>query len=182
LPSRSEFAVRFAVVSAVLLALACALCLLLLRVFPPLPTKSPTQFSPAFAVSTLLLAVGSVSLWRAHGLVRRERQAPFRRNLITALAAGTAFVGTQSYALTCLIRQQPPDEAATGAGAFVAVIAALHAMHFVVALLCLVFITVWAFADRYDHEYYWGVTVCTWFWHILGIVWVVVLGVMAIAR
>ena len=98
-----------------------------------------------------------------------------------ALGAGTLFVGSQTYALTCLIHQQTPEEAQIGAGAFVAVIAALHAMHFVVALMFLVFITVQAFEDRYDHEYYWGVTVCAWFWHILGIIWGMVLVVMLIA-
>ena len=167
--------------SALLLTLAGLLAALLLRMFPIPANRPPTQFPAAFLVSTVLLLVGSISLARARGFVRRERQRPFRRHLLFALAAGTLFVSTQTYALTSLIRQQPPEEAAVGAGAFVAVMAALHGMHFVVALMFLVFITVNAFADRYDHEYYWGVTVCAWFWHILGIVWLAVLAVIVIA-
>jgi heme/copper-type cytochrome/quinol oxidase subunit 3 len=58
----------------------------------------------------------------------------------------------------------------------------LHGMHFVVALLFLCHITVQAMADRYDHEYYWGVTVCAWFWHALGVAWVAILFVMLIAQ
>lgn len=180
-PSRSEFAVRFAVVSALLLVLAVALAAVLLRIFPVSSQASSTQFPPAFLASTVLLLVGSAALSRARRFVRRERQVPFRRNLLIGLAAGTLFVTSQTYALTWLIRQQPPEEVPVGAGAFVAVLAALHAMHFVVALMFLVFITVQAFADRYDHEYFWGVTICAWFWHILGIVWLAVLGVVAIA-
>ena len=180
-PSRSAFAVRFAVVSALLLTLAGLLAAMLLQMFPASADRSPTQFPPAFLVSTGLLLIGSASLARARGFVRRERQRPFRQYLLLGLAAGTLFVSTQTYALTCLIRQQPPEDVPVGAGAFVAVMAALHGMHFVVALMCLVFVTVQAFADRYDHEYYWGVTICAWFWHILGVVWLLVLAVIGIA-
>jgi heme/copper-type cytochrome/quinol oxidase subunit 3 len=181
LPSRSEFAVRFAVVSALLLLLAGALAAALLRIFPVPVGRAPTQFPPVFAISTVLLMVGSVALSRAKSHVQRERQQPFRRALLVGLTAGTLFVTAQTYALTWLIRQQQPADVQVGAGAFVAVIASLHAMHFVVALMFLVFVTVQAFADRYDHEYYWGVTICGWFWHILGIAWLVVLAVMVIA-
>ena len=62
------------------------------------------------------------------------------------------------------------------------VIAALHGMHFVIALLFLSYVTVQAFADRYDHEYFFGVTVCSWFWHLLAVVWCAILVVMMIVR
>lgn len=180
MPSRSEFAVRFAVISALLLIVAGALAAVLLRIFPVPTRRPPTQFPPAFLVSTGLLFIGSVSMSRARGFVRRERQQPFRRSLLLSLAAGTLFVTTQTYALTWLIRQQQPSEIVTGATPYVAVMAALHAMHFTIALLFLVYISVQAFADRYDHEYYWGVTVCAWFWHILGVAWMVILVVIMI--
>ena len=66
---------------------------------------------------------------------------------------------------------------------FVAIVmlAALHGMHFVVAVLFLSYVTVRALADRYDHEYYWGVSVAAWFWHALGVVWIGILAVFAIA-
>lgn len=181
LPSRSEFAVRFAVVSALLLLVAGSLATVLLH-FLPMPTRQlPNHFPRAFIVSTILLLIGSWSLSQARGFVRRERQVPFRRHLLISLAAGTLFVAMQTYALTGLIRQQRPEDVSIGAGAFVAVMASLHAMHFVVALMFLVFVTVRAFADRYDHEYYFGVTICAWFWHILGIVWLLVMAVIGIA-
>ena len=98
------------------------------------------------------------------------------------LTAGTMFVGVQTFALATLIRQQPPSDVETGAAAFAAVFATLHGIHFVVALLFLCYVTVQALADRYDHEYYWGVTVCAYFWHALGIAWVAILFVMLTAR
>ena len=181
LPSRSEFAVRFATLSALLLTLATLLAALLFKLIPTVPGRPPTQFSPLFLASTIFLVVGSLSLSRACEFVRREKQRPFRKQLLIALGAGTLFVSSQTYALTRLVSQQSPEEAQTGAGAFVAVIATLHAVHFVVALMFLAFITVQALADRYDHEYFWGVTICAWFWHALGVVWGVVLVVMLIA-
>lgn len=180
MPSHSEFAVRFAVVSALLLLLAIAIGTALLKLLPIAPSLPPNHFPRAFIISTILLLIGSWSLSRACAFVRRERQVPFRRHLLISLAAGTLFVAMQTYALTSLIRQQRPEDISTAAAPYVAVMVALHAMHFVVALMFLVFVTVQAFADRYDHEYYFGVTICTWFWHALGIVWLVVMAVIGI--
>ena len=179
---RSIYAVRFFVLALSLLVVAVGLALALVGLFPPIPTVPSNRFSPAFGISTWLLFIGSGCLSRAVESVRRERQYPFRRWLCLALASGTLFVAVQTYALTSLIRRHSLDDASTDAAAFVAVIATLHAMHFIVALLFLGNVTVQAFADRYDHEYYWGITFCAWFWHALGIVWIAILVVMLIAR
>jgi cytochrome c oxidase subunit 3 len=138
-------------------------------------------FPGAFWFTTLILALGSGLLQHASHCVRIERQRPFRRCLLMAVAAGTLFVGLQIYGLACLIRNQVAEDVQTGANAFIVIIGALHAMHFSLALLFLVWVTLNALADRYDHEYSWGVTLCAWFWHGLGIVWVLILVVLAIA-
>jgi heme/copper-type cytochrome/quinol oxidase subunit 3 len=179
---RSTYALRFFLLAAFLFVVAAGVSFVLLKWFPPVVTIGPSRFSRAFGFSTLFLFSGSGCLFRAVESVRRERQRAFRSWLILALTSGTLFVATQAYALICLIRHQPVDEATEGAAAFVAVFATLHAMHFLVALMFLCHITVQAMADRYDHEYYWGVTVSAWFWHVLGIVWMAILFVMMIAR
>ncbi len=51
----------------------------------------------------------------------------------------------------------------------------------VVAVLVLVYVIVQGLSNRYDHEYYWGVVVCTYFWHALGWVWLCILGASLIA-
>ena len=98
-----------------------------------------------------------------------------------AVTAGTLFVGVQIYGLQSLLRNQDPNEVQTGANAFITTLGFLHAMHFSLALLFLVWVTINALADRYDHEYSWGVTLCAWFWHGLGIVWLCILVIFAIA-
>ena len=177
----SRLAIWFILVAAAVYSTAGLVAYGSIRLFPAPPAVKGVLFPKAFWLTTLLLAFGSVCLARAVRCVRLERQKPFRQCLVAALAAGTLVVGLQTCGLRCLVRNQVPEEAQTGANLFIVVIAALHAMHFSLALLFLVWVTLSALADRYDHEYSWGVVVCAWFWHALGIVWVLVLMVFAIA-
>lgn len=136
----------------------------------------------AFHFSTVVLIIGSWQLHRATGFVSIEKQKPFRQSLKRALFLGAVFVGVQSYGIWCLLQAYPNTQnTQVGAHGFIFVFVALHALHFTVAMMFLVFVTVNGTLDRYDHEYYWGVTVCEWFWHALGIVWLAILAVFAIA-
>jgi heme/copper-type cytochrome/quinol oxidase subunit 3 len=176
-----RIALRFIFALVGVYAIALTVALVLTRLIPFRPVLGQIVFPPAFWWTTGLLALGSGFLHYAVSCVRRERQAAFRCSLLCALGAGTLFVGVQSYGLGCLARNQVADDAQTGANAFITVIAAIHAMHFALALMFLVWITLNALGDRYDHEYYWGVTVCAWFWHGLGVVWVMILVIFSFA-
>lgn len=175
-----SFARRYFLAVIATFAVAVALLSGLLAGFPP--ERGQTLRLPgAFVFTSLLLFVVSAALHHAVQCVRLERQRAFRRALWIALSGGVLFVGIQGYGLACLLRMEDPLEAQTGAVAFVFVFAAMHGLHVAVALLFLVFVTLRASADRYDHEYYWGVTITGWFWHALGIAWLFVLAVIAIA-
>jgi len=176
----SAFAVRFIVVSAVVYAAAGSLAAVLLRFGQTIFSTQWRVIPPAFFASTLLLAAGSALLIRANYYVRREKQTPFRRCLIAALVAGTLFVAVQSFGLALLLNRQNPADVATGVNAFVFVFVALHGLHFALALWFLIFVTLRAFADAYDHEYSWGITVCGWFWHALAAAWTAILAVFVI--
>jgi cytochrome c oxidase subunit 3 len=179
--TQSRFALRYFVTCLAVFGAGGGLGYLLIHWARPGPVADRLVFPTAFWCSTVLLAAGSVWLHRALHHVRLERQRRFRRSLGLALAAGMAFVAVQSYALWCLLKTQDPADVATGVGAFVFVLAFLHGLHFSVALLFLAFVMLSALADRYDHEYYWGVTVCTYFWHVLVVAWSAILAVCAIA-
>ena len=178
--SAERLAVQFFRAAVAVFALAAGLAWLMIRVVPVMMPASRVGFPAAFWFSTPLLFIGSVLLHRATWEVRHERQPTFRRGLLAALVVGVLFIGVQSFGLWCLFGQQRPAEVVTGAGAFVFVFSFLHAMHFVVAMLFLVFVTVRALVGRYDHEYYWGALVCGYFWHALGVLWMVILGVFAV--
>lgn len=179
--SQSEFALRFFVVALLVVATATGLAEGLIHGVGRREVAPWPGIPPVFWLTTVLLIAGSSFLQHALHQVRLERQLRFRRSLLAALATGTAFVGLQGYGLWCLAQEQDPAEVAVSASMFVLVFAALHVLHFTVAMLFLVFVTLNGFSDRYDHEYYWGVTVCTYFWHALAMIWLCILCVFAIA-
>jgi len=160
---------------------AGVLALALIHFVPSTIVPGQVVFPRAFWFTSLVLAFNSFLLQQAVHCVRRERQQKFRRSLMGALVAGALFVAVQSYGMKCLVDNQLPDETQTGSNAFIAIMVALHAMHLSLALLFLIWVTLSALADRYDHEYFWGVRVCAWFWHGLGIVWMCILMIFVIA-
>ncbi len=177
----SRFLLRFSLAVAVVAASATGLAWLLIALVGSSPEPGVLIFPPAFSLSTILLFFGSISVHRALAAVRRERQHLFRRHLFTALTAGVLFCGVQTYALYSLVQNQLPGSAQQDASAFLIVMATLHGMHFCVAVLFLTYVTTRALLDRYDHEYFLGVTVCTYFWHALGVLWFIILAVFLIA-
>jgi heme/copper-type cytochrome/quinol oxidase subunit 3 len=175
LQRQSNLALVFFVLSSALLALAGGTAWLLVRTSSFTGDSEQLIFPSAFLLSSACLAAGSWTLHRACQFVRIERQQLFRQQLVRSVIFGTTFVAIQTYAMWCLLIAQRSSADVTGLrnGAFAFV--AMHALHFVVALLFVAFILLRAFADRYDHEYSWGVTFCAWFWHTLGIVWLMIM-------
>ena len=162
----------------VVLAAAYVLALIVGRQSPSEKLRLPA----AFAFSTVFLAVGSYCLERARLLVRLERQPEFRSALVSALGFAMLFVSVQGFGIWAIDKgTQDPNEAQIGVHGFVIMLTALHGMHFMVAQSVLLWVTLSAFADRYDHEYYWGVTFASWCWHVLGIVWLAILVVFTMA-
>jgi len=179
---QSRVAIRFFLSSSAVLTAGIAIMVGLALVFGRPVGVRDAWFPPAFAVSSLLLALGSGTLERAIGFVRREQQAGFRRWLLISLGVGTAFIGIQGFGLwTLLPAHRAASDASLGVTPFVLMLAGLHAVHLTVAVLFLAFVATRAFADRYDHEYHWGVRFCGYFWHALGVAWLFILAIFAIA-
>ena len=179
--SESQFALRLFGVMVGLFAVAAGLALLLTYwAEPPRSVFGTFTVPTAFIFSTSFLILCSAALQRGLTSVRRERQRTFRRAMLWAMGLGTAFVGTQLFALWCIVHNLQADrnagEAQLGATALVFGAAALHALHVSVALAVLAYVTLRGLSDRYDHEYSFGVAFCTGFWHVLGILWIFILG------
>ena len=178
----SRLARRVIVTALLVLLIAAAILGLLTTLFGRLNHSGQFWFPPAFGVSSLLLLAGSVSQQRAIAFVRLERQRPFRVWLAVGLLCGTLFLGIQAYGLwTLLPGERSVADASLGVTPFVLMLAALHAAHLSLCVLFQVFVFLQALEDRYDHEYYWGVSVCACFWHLLGIAWLFILVIFAIA-
>jgi cytochrome c oxidase subunit III len=176
----SQFALRFFALSIGLFGGAALLTYTLSRLSPPPRSSGQFVIPTAFAFSTLCLILCSVAQAYALAAVRRERQREFRRNMLLGLAFGTAFVGVQAFGMWCIVENlrthQNAGEAQLGASSLVMAAAAMHGLHVVVLLLVLAYVTLRGLNDRYDHEYSFGVAVCGWYWHALGILWLFILG------
>ena len=178
--SQGTFVVRVFLAGVIVCTVAVVFGQLMIRVWPPTTVLVESMMGTAFVVSSTLLLATSLSLHRARCAVRRERQALFRRRMMGAVAVATLFFSVQAYGLRCLEAVLDPSRVAVGAKSFAFVFTALHALHVAVAMMFLIYVTARSLNGRYDHEYYWGVTICVWFWDLLGLVWLAILGVFII--
>jgi len=175
-------ALHFFFVAVVLVAIACLVSSLLMRIIGRDPSTQEFHFPAAFLLSTFLLGFGSFAIHRAVEFVKVERQREFRFWLIMSAIVGSLFMGVQTFALWSMFPEQRTATAAsTGVTAFVTALATLHGLHFSIAVLFVSFVIAKTWAERYDHEYHWGVKVCAWFWHGLGMAWIAILAICAIA-
>lgn len=180
--SRATLARHFFLATVLQAAVAFGLAYGLAAVFGAPPPMERLQLPTAFQFGTVFLLLGSWQLHQSVRYVRIERQRPFRRSLLLALVLAILFVAVQSFGLWAFVEgTRDANNPQLNVHGFVFVFAALHAMHFLVAQSVLLWVTLSAFADRYDHEYYWGVTFASCFWHVLGLVWLAILCVFAIA-
>lgn len=177
------FAVRFFHVLVLVFGVAFGLATALIYAVPILKSPDTVSLPWAFWASSGFLFATSLMLHRGVSSVRWEKQLRFRQSLFIALILGVAFVATQSYGLYCLLSHQPrtAEAASTGPTAFAFVLTVLHAMHVSIAIMFLTFVYLKSLTDRYDHEYYWGVMFCAWFWHALGMVWLAIILVFVVA-
>ncbi len=179
---RVSLARRFYLATILQAAVVLSASIVLCYAFGRQPPAEKLRLPWAFGFSTVLLAVGSWYMERAHAFVKRERQSEFRQALLLSLGFASAFVAVQGYGMWAIDKGvRNPAASQLGVHGFVIMLTALHGMHFIVAQSILLWVTLSAFADRYDHEYFWGVTFAKWFWHALGIIWVGILFVFTMA-
>lgn len=179
--NQSLMARRFFLATASQAIVCIGLALALAAVYGAPKQTEQIRLPVAFQFGTVFLLIGSWFLHSSTYYVKRERQNEFRRALLLALLFAVLFVGVQSFGLWGFVKgtrdYRNPQLNTHG---FVFMFAALHAMHFLIAQSVLLWVTLAAHYDRYDHEYYFGVTFATWFWHALGIVWIAILCVFSI--
>ncbi|MEX0726628.1 MAG: hypothetical protein WD065_10190 [Planctomycetaceae bacterium] len=180
-PLTSRALLRIIALAATVFGIAAGIGLLAMRLLGREFIDAGPKLPIPFWISTALLFATSALLQYSLDDVKRERQQKFRRRLGQALIAVTLFLGIQGYGLWGFVQRNRPDQAAVGSEPFILAFAALHWAHVMFAVLVLVYVTVQAGDNRYDHEYYWGPIVCTFFWHALGWVWLCILGAGLIA-
>lgn len=176
----AERLLRFAALTVMLLAASLVGGWGLVQLFEP--NQEAASIPAAFVLAAVCLGLVSLAFFRAVGEVRRERQRSFRRWLLSAVAGCVAFASLQSFGLYGIL---PPDrdlmQQTTGLNAFLIAVVTMHGLIVAGAFLLTSRVVVETFADRYDHEYYVGVQACAMLWYGLGITWMLVLMILAVA-
>lgn len=157
-------------------------CMILFLMYALTRSKStdlqvPQLEIPVSFLGTTFLLVGiSATLHLAVKSVRREQQVELRRYVSLAFIMSILFLIFQSFGMTWLalihFRIDKPQETLYALTFFLAFV---HALHVVGGVVSIVYVLIKAWRNMYDHENYWGVVYCAWYWHFLDIVWLFML-------
>lgn len=135
-----------------------------------------------FGIATILLLAGSATHTLALKRIRREKQLAVRQWLCGSIAIAVLFNAVQAVGLASIV---PATDAValaeTGSMPFAIGIVVMHGLHMIVAEVFLCWITVQAFNERYDHEFYKPLGMCVGFWNFLSVIWLTLLVAIGIA-
>jgi cytochrome c oxidase subunit 3 len=128
--------------------------------------------------STLMLVGLSTFAQRALVSIRANRQDVFQRSLWITLLFAVAFVAGQGINWTSMARAQSGLPRATLFAFTFYLLTGLHAAHVVGGLVPLGIVLRRAREREYSSSRYEGVRFCVWYWHYLGVIWLMLLAVM----
>jgi len=148
---------------------------------PPFPLR---EFPASLLVSTLSMFAVSGALHFATLNVRYEHQVRFRTWLRVAFGFAVVFMAVQAMGMRSLVQSHGEILAEGQFKQFglIFFLVLLHALHVLGGLIALFLVMRNASLNLYDHEKYWGVEICAYYWHFLDVVWIIMLATFAIAR
>lgn len=153
---------------------------LIIRLRQPVwPPEGAPPLPGGLWVSTVLLAVTSLVLWRAERAVRDDRPTVLRRWLVTALVTGVAFLVMQAFNW----RTMAAAVGTAGQDLFTFTywaLTVLHALHVVGGLVPLAITAVRSPSGRYGSLNTVPIHNVALYWHFLGITWVGILIVLLV--
>jgi cytochrome c oxidase subunit III len=132
--------------------------------------------------STLLIFGVSGSMQRALTNIRDNKQHALRRSLVLGLAFAVAFVVGQAFNWLEMFTAQTAASQHTLFAFSFYLLTGLHALHVVGGFVPLAIVMHRAREREYSSSRYDGVRFCVWYWHYLGVIWLVLLSVMVIAQ
>lgn len=178
--TRPVLVLRFAILSSCVFLLSALLTSSLLAWLPAMGAVFGVPI--VFGVATVWLLGGALTQTLALKRVRREKQAALRRWLVVSIGLASVFNAFQSVGLASIMPATDTTILAqTGSVPFAIGVVVMHGLHMIVAEMFLCWITVQAFNERYDHEYYKPLWMCVGFWNFLSVIWLSLLVAIGIA-
>lgn len=145
---------------------------------PQWPSPGLPRFGIGFVVSTVLLVTVGLVLEAAIELIRRETaRAVVVRWLSLAAALGCAFLVCQAINWSQFLETDQLNMSWQVAG-IAYVLTAVHALHVIGGIGPLALIVWHARRGDYSRQNHLGVRLCAMYWHLLDIVWLIMLAAM----
>lgn len=146
-------------------------------VWPPpgMPTLPSTLW-----ISTLIIAVSSLTMQSAVRAARTDRQGPLRTAMLLTTILGVAFLVSQTLNWFALVAANLTAKTNLYGFTFY-MLTGLHAAHVVGGVIPLAVVTARAWRGRYSAAFHPGVQYCAVYWHFLAAVWLVLFTVLVIA-
>jgi len=129
------------------------------------------------ALSTLILLALSATLERARASARLNRSIAMERALWASLFLAACFLLSQSANWVHMARGYRVSHPTLYPFTF-HVLTGLHALHVAGGMLPLGWVMRRAGRQEYSSSRFEGLTLCAWYWHFLGVVWLVLLAAL----
>ena len=169
---------NFFLLSLAILFLASIAAYLITRFNHPNWEETVADLPLSLLASGVFLLGLSGSMEHALRSIRRNQQQGLRTGLILAGAFSVAFVVGQSINWITMLRMNSTEDARLLSLFVFYMLTALHALHVIGGFIPLALTLQRAFQRDYSSSRYEGVKLCAQYWHFLGVVWVVLMGVM----
>lgn len=137
---------------------------------------------PGLVASTVLLVGVSASMQRALNGIRNNLQETLKKSAWLGLAFAIAFLVGQGLNWTHMLRIQATYPQPTLFAFSFYLLTGLHAAHVLGGFVPLGIVLQRAHAREYSSSRHDGVKFCTWYWHYLGLIWLVLVAVMVASQ
>lgn len=127
-----------------------------------------------FLVSTITLAISSISIILAQIGARKNIQGLVKAGLSTTLALGLAFIYMQIEGYDQLVAMEIFFTGAeqTASGSFLYIISGLHIAHLLGGIIALIITTINGFLGKYKPKNLLGLQLCSIYWHFMDAMWI----------
>jgi cytochrome c oxidase subunit 3 len=136
---------------------------------------------PGLFVSTALLVMVSFGMQHASNSIAKNRHDSLRRGLWFGLASALGFLVVQAFNWNAVLRSQSMLDRPTLFAFSFYLLTGLHAAHVLGGFVPLGIVLNRAYEREYSSSRYDGVRFCVWYWHYLGVIWLVLLTVMYVS-
>lgn len=133
------------------------------------PPSGPLSFHIS-APGTVLLLLGSGTMWWAERGIEAGRQGQLRLGLVVTLVIGAVFLGMQMKEWS----KQAFTLTSDVFGSLYFTITGFHMTHVAAGLLMLLALLAWAFMDKFSEARHSPVSIAALYWHFVTAVWLLI--------